>query len=43
MIRTGYISRNPLSKEYTESIIQGYMKFNDIEVENINNFCNTAN
>lgn len=43
MIRTGYISRNPLSKEYTESLIQGYMKLNDIEVENINNFCNTAN
>jgi hypothetical protein len=43
LIRTGYMPRNPLSKEYTESLVQGYMKLNDIEVENISNFCNTAN
>lgn len=43
MIRTGYISRNPLSKEYTESFISGFIKLHYEEIDNINGFCNTAN
>lgn len=43
MLRSGYISRNPLSKEYTESLINGFLKLKGENLDTINNFCNTAN
>lgn len=42
MIRSGYISRNPLNKKYTESFINGYNEFK-LGVKSDFNGYNTAN
>lgn len=42
MIRSGYISRNPFKKEYTEMLIEGYNDIHGIEINADNTFNSTA-